>query len=50
MTRRRDKARAVRLPVHMIEAYNKVSKSRREFEAAQADWQLSVERVVKVEP
>jgi len=28
-----DKARAVRLPVHMIEAYNKVSKSRREFEA-----------------
>jgi len=28
-----DKARAVRLPVHMIEAYNKVSKARREFEA-----------------
>ena len=27
-----DKARAVRLPVHMIEAYNKVSKARREFE------------------
>jgi RNA polymerase primary sigma factor len=28
-----DKARAVRLPVHMIDAYNKVSRARREFEA-----------------
>ena len=28
-----DKARSVRLPVHMIDAYNKVSRARREFEA-----------------
>ena len=28
-----DKARAVRLPVHMIDAYNKVRRARREFEA-----------------
>jgi RNA polymerase primary sigma factor len=28
-----DKARAVRLPVHMIDAYNKVCRARRDFEA-----------------
>ncbi|HEY8376279.1 MAG TPA: sigma-70 family RNA polymerase sigma factor, partial [Nannocystis sp.] len=31
-----DKARSVRLPVHMIDAYNKVSRARREFEALHA--------------
>jgi RNA polymerase primary sigma factor len=31
-----DKARAVRLPVHMIDAYNKVCRARRDFEAPTA--------------
>ena len=32
-----EKGRAVRLPVHMLEAYNKVRKARREYEAQQGE-------------
>ncbi|MBZ5710959.1 sigma-70 family RNA polymerase sigma factor [Nannocystis pusilla] len=48
-----DKARSVRLPVHMIDACNKVSRARREFEAREGreptDQELSVASGVSVE-
>ncbi|MCY0987243.1 sigma-70 family RNA polymerase sigma factor [Nannocystis sp. ILAH1] len=48
-----DKARSVRLPVHMIDACNKVTKARREFEAREGreptDQELSAVSGVSVE-
>jgi len=48
-----DKARSVRLPVHMIDACNKVSRARREFEAREGreptDQELSAASGVSVE-